>query len=213
MPHPDLRLFVDTRYMSPYAMSAYVALHEKGLAFDMPRIDMQARQYQHPDYQARSLTARVPTLEHDDFALSESSAIDEYLEEVFAPPHYTAIYPVDPRDRARARQVQAWLRSDLMPIREERPTTVIFDRPVAQALSPSARQATAKLLRVATTLLAAHGTSLFGQWCIADTDLALMLMRLVANGDEVPAPLAAYARQQWQRPSVQAWVVLGQASA
>ena len=30
-----------------------------------------------------------------------------------------------------------------------------------------------------------------GPWSIADVDLALMLKRLVLNGDAVPAPLAA----------------------
>ena len=36
----------------------------------------------------------------------------------------------------------------------------------------------------------------------ADTDLALMLNRLVINGDAVPESLARYAHRQWQRPSV-----------
>ena len=47
-----------------------------------------------------------------------------------------------------------------------------------------------------------------GDWCIADTDLALMLQRLVAHGDELPAPLERYARRQWERPTVQAWLAL-----
>jgi Glutathione S-transferase, C-terminal domain len=36
-------------------------------------------------------------------------------------------------------------------------------------------------------------------WCIGETDLALMLSRLVRNGDDVPEKLARYANQQWQR--------------
>ncbi|MDH4191976.1 MAG: glutathione S-transferase, partial [Betaproteobacteria bacterium] len=36
--------------------------------------------------------------------------------------------------------------------------------------------------------------------------LALMLNRLVLNGDSVPERLAAYARRQWERPSVRRWV-------
>jgi glutathione S-transferase len=35
-----------------------------------------------------------------------------------------------------------------------------------------------------------------------------MLNRLVLNGDPVPERLALYARQQWQRPSVQLWLEL-----
>ena len=43
------------------------------------------------------------------------------------------------------------------------------------------------------------------EW-VADVDLAVMLNRLVLNGDAVPEHLAAYATRQWQRPSVQLWV-------
>ena len=58
----------------------------------------------------------------------------------------------------------------------------------------------------AEALLPANSENLFGRWCIADVDLALMLNRLVLNGDPVPERLAAYARHQWQRLSVQLWV-------
>jgi glutathione S-transferase len=34
-----------------------------------------------------------------------------------------------------------------------------------------------------------------------------MLNRLVLNGDAVPEHLAVYAARQWQRPSVQLWVI------
>jgi len=35
-----------------------------------------------------------------------------------------------------------------------------------------------------------------------------MLNRLVLNGDNVPASLRDYAKAQWERASVQAWVNL-----
>ena len=43
---------------------------------------------------------------------------------------------------------------------------------------------------------------------IADVDLAVMLNRLILNGDAMPAQLVAYAQRQWQRPSVREWVEL-----
>lgn len=208
-----LRLFVDVGFNSPYAMSVFVALHEKGLPFEIERIDLAARQNLQPEYRARSLTARVPTLEQGQLFLSESSAITEYLEEVFPPSAYAAVYPQDPVARARARQVQAWLRSDLLPLREERPTTVIFGQPSKKALSAKAQLAVEKLFRVSRVLLERHDTSLFGRWCIADMDLALMLNRLVANGDEVPEQLVTYVQLQWRRSSVQAWVELSRRNA
>jgi len=200
-----LHLYVDSEYLSPYAMSVFVALTEKALPFELTTVDLGAGAQFGAAFSSLSVTQRVPTLVHDGFALSESSAIVEYLEDVF---HETRVYPTHPRDRARARQIQAWLRSDLMPIREERSTRVVFQQPCPEPLSAAAQDAATKLFTGVEALLPPGATHLFGEWSIADTDLALMLNRLVRNGDPVPERLATYARQQWQRPSVQRWVNL-----
>lgn len=184
-------------------MSAFVTLHEKGLPFDIKMLNLAAQENKEPSFAAASLTRRVPTLVHNDFSLSESSAISEYLDELFPEP---PVYPRDLRARARARQVQAWLRSDLMPIRQERSTEVLFYKPTDVPLSADASASAEKLFAAAGALLSNNALNLFGEWCIADTDLALMLNRLVLNGDSVPERLAVYARHQWQRPSVQLWV-------
>ena len=206
MAEEKLALYVDARFASPYAMTAFVTLTEKGIAFEIRKVDLEAKEHYQPGYASLSLTCRVPTLVHGDFRLSESSAISEYLEEVFPAPKYAAVYPGDVHARARARQIQAWLRSDFMPIREERSTEVVFFRSTDKPLSESARISAARLCLAADSLLAENATNLFTDWCIADTDLALMLNRLVLNGDEVPEKLAAYTRDQWQRQSVQLWV-------
>src|SRR4051812_36672336 len=159
-------------------MSAFVVLHEKNLPFEIETVDLAAKENYRPDFAAASLTRRVPTLVHDDFSLSESSAIAEYLEEVFPGP---AVYPRDPRHRARARQIQAWVRSDFMPMRQERPTEVVFIERMRQPLSKDASAAAEKLFAAAAALLADDAQNLFGVWSIADTDLALMLNRLVLN--------------------------------
>lgn len=206
MPQTPLTLYVDHPFTSPYAMSAYVSLREKRIPFVTERLDLGALQHQQTAYRQQSLTARVPTLVHQGFALSESSAISEYLEEVFAPPVFAAVYPQDVQHRARARQIQAWLRSDLMPIRNERGADTVFIQPTSTPLSATALEAADKLFRVVEQLLPEGANHLFGNWCIADTDLAMMLMRLVTNGDAIPERLKTYATQQWQRPSVQHWV-------
>jgi glutathione S-transferase len=202
---PPLTLYVDSRFTSPYALSAFVALHEKKLPFDLKTVDLEAREHHQAEYARSSLTARVPALAHGEFSLSESSAITEYLEEEFAPPEYAPLYPRTRQERARARQLQAWLRSDLMAIREERSTEVVFLGEKRPPLSPAATRAAAKLFAAADALLAPGAQNLFGAWCIADTDLALMLNRLVIHLDAVPQKLASYASAQWQRPAVQLW--------
>lgn len=199
-----MQLYVDSNYVSPYAMSVFVALHEKKLPFEITTIDVSSGAASAPAYAKISLTHRVPTLVDGDFSLSESSAITEYLDEAYPG---QALYPAEVKDRARARQVQAWLRSDFMPIRLERTTVVLFYAPSATPLSAEAHSAAQKLFAGATELLSHGGPHLCGkEWCIADADLAVMLNRLALNGDSVPESLTAYASRQWQRPSVQLWV-------
>ena len=204
-PPIDLQLHVDAQYTSPYAMSVFVTLREKDLPFALHTVDLDAAAHHDPAYAALSLTARVPTLQHGELALSESSAITEYLEEAFGG---SPVYPAHFPSRARARQVQAWLRSDLLPIREERSTQVLFYGARKPPLSAQAAAAAQRLFRFAEALLPQGAEHLFGQWCIADTDLALMINRLALHGDPVPPRLAAYAKAQWQRPSVQEWVAM-----
>jgi len=196
-----MRLYVDANFASPYALVAFVSVIEKGLDFEIETLDLAAHANHDPYFAKTSITRRVPTLIDDGFALSESSAICEYLDETFAG---TRLYPTDPRSRARARQIQAWVRSDLMPIRDERPTFVVFCGAKRPALSERAREAADTLFSAALALL--DGDNLFGAWSIADVDLAMMLQRLIVLGDPVPQRLIDYAAHQWRRPSVQQWI-------
>lgn len=205
MNNAPLRLYVDDQFTSPYAMSVFVTLKEKGIDFELVPVNLDTGGQHAQGYAAQSLTQRVPTLIDGEFTLSESSAITEYLEERFPE---IPVYPQGLQQKARARQVQAWLRSDLMPIRAERSTLVIFYGQKVGPLTASGRAAVDKLVSAAQALLADGREHLFEHWSIADVDLALMLNRLVLNGDELPEALVQYAQRQWQRPSVQAWMNL-----
>ncbi|MFT0476269.1 hypothetical protein ACMSI6_20465 [Pseudomonas antarctica] len=68
------RSLKDTRYEStrvapvgrcpilqPYAISAFVTLHEKGLAFEAVALDLDTAQNQTADFAQRSVNQRVPT--------------------------------------------------------------------------------------------------------------------------------------------------------
>lgn len=204
MENRKLKLYVGADFISAFAMSAFVALKEKQLSFDFVTVDLKAKENYQNTYRDLSLTNKVPALVHDGFALSESSAIAEYLEELS--PGHKKLYPQDLRQRARARQLQAWLRSDLLVVRKERPFDLVYFGKKDTPLSIDAKAAVERLFFVADHLLEEGAEHLFGDWSIADTDLAIMLNRLVANGDPVPARLAAYVRRQWDRDSVRAWM-------
>jgi len=201
-----LVLHVDGFWNSPYVFSVFVSLTEKKLPFETRTVNLHERAQRKPEFQSLSVTSRVPVLEHGSFRLSESSAIVEYLEDSFGPPQYPALLPAAPRDRARARQIMAWIRSDLMPIREERSTATFLYKQAVKPLSPAGRAAADKLIAAASAFIPEGRTSLFETFSIADADLAMMLQRLVGNGDAVPAKLRDFAAAHWQRPSVRAFV-------
>ena len=199
-----LTLFADTFWISPYVFSCFIALREKGLDFSVEPVALQSKAQHDPAYRDRTITGRVPALRHGDFWLAESQAIVEYLDEAF--PDTPRALPRDLEARARARQILAWLRSDLLPLREERSTTTMFYERAAIPLSAAGNTAAARLLHVADLLVPAGSGSLFGAWSQADSDLAFMVHRLLLNGHDVPAKIRAYAEREWQRPSVQEFV-------
>jgi glutathione S-transferase len=175
--------------------TVFVALSEKPLPFIAHPLHLDRGEQRTPEYRRKSLTSRVPSIEHDGFTLSESLAIVEYLEEQFRPPVHRALLPAGLHERSRARQLLGWLRSDLLALRDERPTTTMFGARANAALSDRARAAADKLIGV------------------ADADLAFMLHRLILNGDAVPERIVRYAVRQWQRPSIQAFVAHAHAAA
>jgi glutathione S-transferase len=119
-------LLGNSTWTSPYVLSCFVALREKGVAFEVNDVALHTGAHFEGAFAAQSLTSRVPVLVDGDLTLSESSAIVEYLEDRYPPPQHGRVLPEDLRARARARQVMAWLRSDLMAIREERSAEYVF---------------------------------------------------------------------------------------
>ncbi|KGD72312.1 glutathione S-transferase [Tatumella morbirosei] len=205
MSSPGLILWSDSGFHSPYAMSVYVCMQEKGLRFSVNTLNLEQNQHTRPELSSLLLTGRVPCLQHDGFTLSESSAIAEYLDETFPAPDYPRVYPSHHQQKAMARQVQAWLRSDFLALRTERPTDVIFSGRKYPPLSAAGERDVKKLISGASQLIGQH-SSLFGQWSVADCDLAVMLNRLTKHGDPLPERLQEYAAFQWQRASIQLWV-------
>ncbi len=199
----DLTLYVDHHWISPYAFSAFVALEEKKVPYAVKEVSLPKKEHLQPVYRAH--TGRVPALQHGDFWLAESSAIAEYLADVFPFPAHPRLFPEDFKERAICREVMAWVRSDLMPIREERSTYTVWYEPSKKPLTPAGEAAKARLLAACDRLISEDRTTLFAQWCIADVDLSMMLRRLAASGDSMPAKVKRYLDANWQRPSVRKW--------
>ena len=85
---------------SPFLRSVEIALHEKGLDYQLHAL--KPGEHKQPDYLARHPFGRVPAFEQGAFSLYETQAIIRYLDETFPQPPLT---PGNPQQRARMNQV------------------------------------------------------------------------------------------------------------
>ncbi|NDP43310.1 MAG: glutathione S-transferase family protein [Aromatoleum sp.] len=89
---------------SPYAWRAQLALEHKALAYELKVLSFSAKDTEKPEFLALNPRHRVPVLVDDDFALYESNAIAEYLDEAW-PATGARLFPGDARARALVRRL------------------------------------------------------------------------------------------------------------
>jgi glutathione S-transferase len=202
------RLFLDATWMSPYSLSVFAALKEKGIPFEVHEVKYERGVLVDPELAGKTYTDLIPKLQHGEVFLAESLAILEYLEELFPAPGYRSLFPRGAVERARARMLLSWYRCAFHRLREERPTESILypGRQATKALSGEAREEVEEWVRVLRQIRSPGAEFLFGEWSIADSETALMLHRLIASGDELDADLGRYAEALWRRPSMAEFV-------
>jgi glutathione S-transferase len=209
MPAPgpsDLTLYAESTWTSPWVFHAMVALEEKQLPYKLELVRLPIPSDTRAMLQAKALIAKVPILVHGDTWISESLAISEYLAETFPVPAHPRLFPANLGDRARARQIMMVLRTSLSALWDARPAAAVFGRPMTKHMSDKAREEAAELERIALSVVTGDRTTMFAEWCIADCDLALALMRLVASQDPLDRRLVSYAVAQFDRKSVRRFV-------
>lgn len=87
---------------SPYAWRVWLGLEHKRIAYELKTLSFSAGDLKTPEYAAINPRRRVPAIVDDGFALYESVAILEYLDERFA--SEPRLYPGDARRRAIVRR-------------------------------------------------------------------------------------------------------------
>jgi len=87
-------------YVSPYVRKVLACMDLKGLPFE---VDPITPFYGNEEFRQLSPLCRIPVLVDGDFSCSDSSVICAYLDEAY-PGH--ALFPADPKDRARARWLE-----------------------------------------------------------------------------------------------------------
>ncbi len=95
---------------SPYAWRVQLALEHKALAYEKKLLSFSAGDLKTPEFAALNPRRKVPVVVDGDFALYESSAILEYLDEAY-PAQGARLFPGDARRRAVQRRVIAEVNS------------------------------------------------------------------------------------------------------
>jgi glutathione S-transferase len=87
---------------SPYAWRVWLALEHKQLPYRLATLSFSAGDLKKPAFLALNPRHKVPVLQDDDFAIYESAAILDYLEEAYPA---RPLLPRDVRARATARRM------------------------------------------------------------------------------------------------------------
>jgi len=202
-----LSLYIDSKRVSPYAMSVFVALREKNIEFQEIKIDLDKGENLSDTYLKVCKTGKIPCLSVDGWSIFESMAITEFLDELFPAPDYPALYPADIHARAKCRAVQALVKSDFSLIRQHMPSTGIF-QPLPEPYVPDRHTQTEidRLNRVGEALIGDRWIS--AQWSIADFDLSFLLHRLLSFKVPISEKLYSYVMRNFERKSVHVWFKL-----
>jgi glutathione S-transferase len=86
---------------SPYAWRVWLALEHKAIAYELRTMAFSAGDLRKPEFLALNPRGRVPTIVDEGFALYESVAIVEYLDEKYGG---AKLFPGDARSRALVRR-------------------------------------------------------------------------------------------------------------
>lgn len=88
---------------SPYGWRVWLALEHKGIAFELRTLSFSAGDLKQPEFTAINPRQRVPAIVDDGFALYESAAIVEYLDERYDEPPW--LFPGGHGQRALIRRM------------------------------------------------------------------------------------------------------------
>jgi glutathione S-transferase len=87
---------------SPYSWRVWLALEHKHIAYELKTLSFSAGDLRKPEYLAINPRHKVPAIVDQGFALYESVAIVEYLDEKYSGPK---LFPGDERQRALVRRM------------------------------------------------------------------------------------------------------------
>jgi glutathione S-transferase len=109
---------------SPYAWRVWLALEYKGIPYELKTMSYDTGDFKRPDFLALNPRHRVPVIVDDGFALYESAAIVEYLED--KQPDEPRLFSADLRSKAVQRRMVREADQYFAPALEELVDALLF---------------------------------------------------------------------------------------
>ena len=107
----ELKLY--SYWRSSCSWRVRISLHYKGLEYQYIPVNLLKAEQKAEEYKEVNPNGKLPTLMIGDFALSQSGAILEYLEEVYPE---KSLLPADPLQRATVRMIANMIGCDITPL-------------------------------------------------------------------------------------------------
>jgi glutathione S-transferase len=204
-----MQLYIGNKNYSSWSLRAWLALKAMGIDFEERRLrlDWADGSPFKTTLLAIAPTGRVPLLVDDGFAVWDSLAIVEYVAERFPD---RRLWPVDRRQRARARSLCAEMHSGFSALRNHFPMNVEATLPDVGARCgqawPDAAADVARIDAMWTEALAASGGPfLFGAFGAADAFYAPVCSRIRTYGLPVGPAASAYVQRIHDVPAMRDW--------
>ena len=205
-----MQLYIGNKNYSSWSLRAWLLLRESGIAFEerQLRLDWNADSPFKKTLLAIAPSGRVPLLVDDDgFAVWDSLAIAETVAELHPEKR---LWPVDRRQRARARSLCAEMHSGFAALRDRCPMNIEASLPeVGRRVATEWPDVAADLRRIdamwSEQLEAGRGPFLFGEFGIVDAYYAPVCPRVRTYALPLGAAALAYVERIHALPAMREW--------
>ncbi len=206
-----LTLVIGNKNYSSWSLRPWLVLKAARVDFDEVRIALDT-----PATRAAILqyspTGKVPCLLDGGFAIWDSLAICEYVNEVHAGGR---LWPAGPRERARARAIVAEMHAGFAPLRQHLSMDLRARLPQQGRSALARADVAADVARVQAiwrdALHASGGPFLFGEYSIADAYYTPVATRFVTYSIDLPELLAAWRDRVLGTEAMQQWTAAAHA--
>lgn len=195
--------------MSPFVRKTLVFAAEKGIELELQSTGQNAP----PEFRQASPFGKIPGFKHDDFLISDSTAIVTYLDALQPEPN---LIPLEPRARART----IWYEEFADTMVAACGGKIFFNRVVAPrfmgrpgdlaAADEAQKTEFPKLVDYLETVIPASGYLVEDRFTLADISVASPLATLALGECAVDArshpKTAAYLAKILERPSFAKWI-------